>query len=374
MSSNLSIPAVLQDALDRSDVRINGNRPWDIVVHNPKFFQRLLAHGSLGLGESYMDGWWDSSELDECIARLLRSQADQALPVTAEAVMEAVKYRFFNPQTQLGSKKVARQHYDLGNEWYESMLDPYMQYSCGYFKNTDNLATAQEQKLDLICRKLQLQKGMTLLDIGCGWGGLARFAAEHYGASVTGINISKEQIAYGREKTKGMNIEIRDCDYRKIEGTFDRIVSVGMFEHVGPKNYATYMKAVRKAVKPEGLALIHTIGRNHRTGGAEPWIEKYIFPNSILPTSQEVIKAAENHFVLEDWHNFGAYYDKTLMAWHKNAEAHWNEFKEQYGERFHRMWTYYLLSCAGSFRARTIQLWQLVLSPHGVAGGYESVR
>ncbi len=369
-----SVPAPIQHILDASDIRINGDRPWDMRVHDVSMFTRVLLHGSLGLGEAYMDGQWDCEALDEFFFRVLRHRADTRLPLNIPIIVQTVKHLLLNVQTLNGSKKVAEHHYNLGNDWYKQMLDPYMQYSCGYYQDTNDLQKAQEQKLDLICRKLQLKEGSTLLDIGCGWGGLARFAAERYGAHVTGINISTEQIAYGREKCKGLPVEIRECDYRKIDGTFDRVVSVGMFEHVGPKNYRTYMEAVRRALKPDGLALIHTIGRNEARGGPEPWIEKYIFPNSILPAPTEILEAIEPLFVLEDWHNFGAFYDKTLRAWYRNAEEAWPDFKDRYGERFHRMWNYYLLCCAGSFRARTIQLWQLVLSPKGVVGGYESIR
>ncbi len=374
MKSSPFAPAIIQHALDAADVHINGDRPSDIQVHDTSVYTRILLQGSLGLGEAYMDGQWDCDQLDEFFSRVLRTRSDTRLPVSIRTVMQTARHLLLNTQTLRGSRKVAEQHYNLGNDWYEKMLDPYMQYSCGYFKETNDLATAQEQKLDLICQKLQLEKGMSLLDIGCGWGGLARFAAERYGVQVTGINISTEQIKYGREKCKGLPVEIRECDYRKIEGTFDRVVSVGMFEHVGPKNYRTYMHAVRRAVTDDGLALIHTIGRNEAKGGPEPWIEKYIFPNSVLPAPEQIVNAIEPLFVLEDWHNFGAYYDKTLMAWHENTEKYWQEFKDRYGERFHRMWTYYLMCCAGSFRSRTIQLWQLVLSPKGVAGGYQSIR
>ncbi len=374
MEHEASVPVVIRQALDEADVRINGDRPSDITVHDTSMFTRVLLHGSLGLGEAYMDGQWSCDSLDEFFHRILRHRTDAHLSINISAVFQTIRHVLMNAQTLSGSRKVAEQHYNLGNDWYERMLDPYMQYSCGYFKDTDDLATAQEKKLDLICQKLGLQPGMTLLDIGCGWGGLARFAAERYGAQVTGINISTEQIAYARKRTEGLPVEVRECDYRKIDGTFDRVVSVGMFEHVGTKNYQTYMQAVKHALKPDGLALIHTIGRNEARGGPEPWIEQYIFPNSILPAPTEIIRAVEPFFVMEDWHNFGTYYDKTLMAWYHNAEKAWPDFAERYGERFHRMWTYYLKCCAGAFRARSIQLWQLVLSPRGVEGGYQSVR
>jgi cyclopropane-fatty-acyl-phospholipid synthase len=369
----MHIPSPIAGLLELADITVNGDRPWDIHVHDERLFRRVLRQGSMGLGESYMDGWWDCERLDEFFSRILRVYAQHPLPLDLRTIAEYILFRTLNLQTLTGARAVAEKHYNLGNDFYETMLDPYMQYSCGYFLNTTDLATAQEQKLDLICRKLQLKKGITLLDIGCGWGGLARFAAERYGVHVTGINISTEQIAYARQKCEGLPVEIRECDYRKIEGTFDRVVSVGMFEHVGDKNYRAYMKAVRRAVKPDGLALIHTIGTN-KGSGLDPWIEKYIFPHSMLPAPHKIVNASEGLLKLEDWHNFGAYYDPTLMAWFQNFTDHWPSFKDRYGERFRRMWTFYLMSCAGSFRSRNIQLWQLVFSPYGVPGGYQSVR
>lgn len=360
--------------LRKADVDIDGHDPWDIQVHDERMYARVLAGGSLALGESYMDGWWDCERLDEFFHRILRARLWENLPITANLTMAWLRSVLLNPQTIRRSRAVAETHYDLGNDFYQKMLDPYMQYSCGYFKDTEDLATAQKQKLDLICRKLQLKRGEKLLDIGCGWGGLSKFAAEEYGCSVVGVTISTEQMAIATEMCKGLPVEIRYADYRTLDEKFDKVVSVGMFEHVGPKNYETYMAMARHCLKDDGIFLLHTIGRARDTGGPEPWIEKYIFRNSILPSPSQLIHAAEKPFVLEDWHNFGAYYDKTLMAWRRNFTTHWPAFKDRYGERFKRMWDYYLLSCAGSFRSRTIQLWQVVLSPHGVEGGYTSIR
>jgi cyclopropane-fatty-acyl-phospholipid synthase len=227
--------------------------------------------------------------------------------------------------------------------------------------------------MDLIARKLRVKEGDRVLDIGCGWGGLAKYLAETYGCRVTGITISDEQVALAKERCAGLPVEILKVDYRDMEGSFDKVLSVGMFEHVGSKNYDAYMEATRRLVKDDGLTLLHTIGGLHGSG-EDPWIEEHIFPNSALPSQAAVAAAFGPRFVLEDWHNFGAYYDKTLFAWHANFAAAWPRFREAYGDRFERMWRYYLLSCAGSFRARHIQLWQLVLSPHGVPGGYASVR
>lgn len=249
-----------------------------------------------------------------------------------------------------------------------------MVYTCGYWKNAKDLDEAQEAKLDLVCRKIGLASGQRVLDIGCGWGSFAKFAAENYGAQVVGITVSKEQVRLAQERCAGWPVEIRLQDYRAMRETFDRVISLGMFEHVGYKNYRTYFEVARRCLKEDGLFLLHTIGGNVSAKSTDPWIDKYIFPNSMIPSAAQIAKAAEGLFVMEDWHNFGADYDKTLLAWYQNVESHWLELSTRYDERFHRMWRYYLLSCAGSFRVRVNQLWQIVYSKQGVQGGYTAIR
>jgi len=366
--------AIIRKLLKDMDIEVNGNRPWDIRVHDNRVYDRVLSQTSLGLGEAYMDGWWDCDQLDEFFHRVLAYDAQGKLPMNFHLVKEYLRAAFVNMQTKVRSKKVAREHYDLGNDFYQAMLDPYMQYSCGYFKDTDDLATAQRQKLDLICRKLQLKKGEKVLDIGCGWGGLAKYMAEHHGVEVTGITISEEQAKLAREFCKGLPVRILAMDYRDMHETFDKIVSVGMFEHVGYKNYRTYMEMAERCLNKNGLFLLHTIGWANGNFGRDPWLDKYIFAGGILPSVQQIAKAAERLFVIEDWHNFGPYYDKTLLAWYANYKAAWPRFKDRYGERFKRMWDYYLFCCAGGFRARNMQLWQVVLSKKGTEGIYQSVR
>lgn len=360
--------------LKKADITIGGSRPQDIIVHDERLFNRVIRYGTLGLGEAYMDGWWDANALDETIYRFIKTGAEGQVTKTFFHFIRSLRSKIFNIQNKVGAQKVATQHYDLDNDLYMSFLDPYNQYTCGYFKGTDNLNIAQEQKLDLICRKLQLKKTDRVLDIGCGWGGFAKWAAEHYGCQVTGISISDEQIAFAREYTSGLPVEIIKCDYRDVTGSYDKVLSIGMFEHVGYKNYKTYFKIVDSVLKPGGLSLLHTIGRLDPVTINDPWFERYIFPNSMLPTVAQIGKATEGLFVMEDWHNFGADYDKTLMQWFKNFDNAWSKLKEKYNERFYRMWKYYLLSSAGAFRARNLQLWQIVLSKGGVSGGYESIR
>jgi len=359
--------------LAQADVRIDGDRPWDLRIHHPDTLPRILAKGSLGLGESYMDGWWDCDRIDEFIARVLRARLDEKVG-SAGLMLAALKARLMNLQSERRAWQVGREHYDLGNTLFERMLDPYMAYSCGYWAQATDLAAAQEAKLDLICRKLGLQPGMRLLDIGCGWGSLMRFAAERYGVACVGLTISRQQAAWGERKAAGLPVRFELCDYRLFNADgaqrFDRVASVGMFEHVGQKNYPAFFEAVHRSLADDGLFLLHTIGKNRSGTLVDPWIEKYIFPNGSLPSVAEIAAACEARFVVEDWHNFGADYDRTLMAWHERFEAAWPELSRQYSERFRRMWRYYLLCCAGTFRARDNQLWQVVLSPRGVAGGY----
>jgi len=359
--------------LSLAGLTINGPNPCDPQVYDERLYSRVLAGGTLALGEAYMDGWWDAADLAELFNKVLCAKLDKNVK-SPSLFFHVLKSKLMNRQSRERSKQVAERHYDLDNNLYEAFLDPYNQYTCGYFKDTDDLNTAQEQKLDLICRKLRLQPGDRVLDIGCGWGGFAKFASERYGAEVTGISISDEQIAYAKEYCRNCSVKIQKMDYRDISGSFDKVVSVGMLEHVGYKNYQSFFRIVHNILKDGGLFLLHTIGGNKSTTNTDPWIDRYIFPNGMLPSLTQLGKASENLFTMEDWHNFSVDYDKTLMAWMKNFDTSWNRLKAKYDERFYRMWKYYLLSCAGSFRARNNQLWQIVFSKNGIPGGYTSVR
>jgi cyclopropane-fatty-acyl-phospholipid synthase len=217
---------------------------------------------------------------------------------------------------------------------------------------------------------LNLQPGKKILDIGCGWGSFVKYAAERYAVSCVGITLSQNQFELGKALCKGLPIELRLMDYRELDEQFDHIVSIGMFEHVGYKNYDRYMFVARKNLNHDGLFLLHTIGGNRSTVFTDPWIEKYIFPGGMLPSASQITKAVEGKFVMEDWHNFGADYDKTLLCWYDNFSRHWTKLKDKYDERFYRMWKYYLLSCAGAFRARL----QIVLSKNGVRDEYIAAR
>ncbi|WP_049855127.1 cyclopropane fatty acyl phospholipid synthase [Dickeya fangzhongdai] len=371
---NLSWFQIVNEMLSAADIVINGSRPFDIQVKNPDMYKRVLREGSLGLGESYMDGWWECERLDMFFHRVLRAGLENQLPHRWRDTLRILMARLTNLQSRRRAWIVGKEHYDLGNDLFTLMLDPYMQYSCGYWKQAETLEQAQQDKLRLICEKLQLRRGMTLLDIGCGWGGLAEFAARHYGVSVTGVTISREQQKLAQQRCHDLDVNILLQDYRDLNRQFDRIVSVGMFEHVGPKNYDAYFRMVRKNLKPAGLFLLHTIGANETNLKVDAWIDKYIFPNGCLPSVQHVAQASEPYLVMEDWHNFGTDYDRTLMAWHDRFQQHWSSLSERYSDRFQRMFSYYLNACAGAFRARNIQLWQVLFSVGGVEGGLRVPR
>lgn len=365
---------IVHELLAEADIEINGSRPFDIRVNNPDFFKRVLQDGSLGLGESYMDGWWVCERLDMFFQRALRSGLENKLPHHLKDTLRVAAARLTNLQSRKRAWIVGKEHYDLGNDLFSLMLDPYMQYSCGYWPHAAILEQAQQNKLEMICQKLQLQPGMSLLDVGCGWGGLAYYAAQHYGVKVHGVTISAEQQKLAQTRCAGQDVTILLQDYRDLNLQFDRIVSVGMFEHVGPKNYSTYFDVVARNLKPDGLFLLHTIGANRTDMTVDPWINRYIFPNGCLPSVRHIADASETHFVMEDWHNFGADYDRTLMAWHERFIAAWPTLQDNYSERFYRMFVYYLQACAGAFRARNIQLWQVLFSPRGVEGGLRVAR
>ena len=359
--------------LERTGLVPNGSNSADPQIHDDRLWGRVLRDGTLGLGEAYMDGWWDAEALDVCLHRLIRADVQKAFPRDLSVMWSVARGKLLNLQ-RLRITEVAEKHYDIGNDLYAAMLDKRMIYSCGYWKEARNLDEAQEAKLDLICRKVGLEPGMRILDIGSGWGGLLQFAAERYGVTGVGVTVSREQAALANARTAHLPVETRLLDYQALQGQFDRVISVGMFEHVGYKNYRAYFEKAASLLVPDGLMLLHTIGGNASQVHGDPWSEKYIFPNGMLPSIAQIGKAVEGLFVIEDWHNFGADYDPTLMAWLERFEDAWPTLQARYDARFYRMWRYYLNMFAAVFRARHAQLWQVVLSPRGVAGGYTSRR
>jgi cyclopropane-fatty-acyl-phospholipid synthase len=369
---------VLERILRKAGVELNGPNPWDIQVNDERLYDRILSHGDLGIGESYVNGWWDCPRIDELTCRILSHRLLEHVKNDWRMTLAAIRGRLFNLQTVRRAAEVAEKHYDLGNEFFETLLGPTMVYSCAYWKHTAHLDQAQHDKLELICQKLQLDKRDRVLDIGCGWGALARHVAQKYGCRVMGVTISQQQVDYATRLCKGLPVNVLLADYRaeslKPLGPFNKIVSVGMFEHVGSKNYRKFMETVHSLLTGEGLFLLHTIG-THRSAPGSAWVKKYIFPNSEIPSFPNVAQAIDDLFIMEDWHNFGADYDKTLMAWYENFEKGVASRAFATDPTFRRTWRYYLLSCAGIFRARNVtQLWQVALSKNGVRYGYSSVR
>ena len=374
----MSTQKFIAGLLEKAGVALNGSRPWDISVHDKRFFDRVMADGSLGLGESYMAGLWDCAQLDEFFNRVLSVRLDQQIRITTNLAWLALRSKIQNMQDQSRVWRAADVHYDLPVRIFEVTFDQRLTGSCGYWASANDLDAAQDAKLDLICRKIGLKPGakprQRVLDIGCGWGAFMGFAAEKYGVECVGVTISKEQVKYAMDRYTHLPIESRLQDYRGFNEPVDHIVSMGMFEHVGSKNYRAYFEMAHRCLKQGGLFLLHTIWGNTTSSHIDPWIDKYIFPNGVLPTIGQIAKAVEGLFVIEDVHNFGAYYDKTLMAWNEKFQSHRSEIARDYGEKFCRMWEYYLLCCAGGFRSRGISVGHFVLSPKGVPGVYQAVR
>jgi len=373
MKSN-KLRVFIQNILSQAGIETSNSRPWDIQVRNDEFYEKVLRKGSIGLGEAYMDGLWECDNLEEFFCRLISSEPEKKLKKNWKMISYYLGSVILNKSSKSRAFQIAQRHYDIDNELFRYMLDKRMVYSCAYWKDAKNLDEAQEAKLDLICRKLNLKPGCKVLDIGCGWGSFVKYAAEKYNVISVGITISKEQAEFARDYCKGFPVEIRLQDYRDVDEQFDYIVSVGMFEHVGYKNYLTYMRTANKNLKDEGMFLLHTIGNNVSKVACDPWIDKYIFPNSLIPSMKQITSCIEGLFVMEDFHNFGYHYYLTLMEWFRNFNKNWDKIKENYDERFYRMWKYYLLSSAASFKCRDLQLWQIVLSKKGVPGGYQPVR
>jgi cyclopropane-fatty-acyl-phospholipid synthase len=352
----------VEELLEGCGVQINGNRPWDIHVLNEDFYARVLHQGSLGFGESYMERWWDAGDLEELIYRLLKARLDERVR-TWRDVLGFVSAALLNRQRRSRAFVVGERHYDIGNDLYERMLDPRMIYSCGYWESANTLEEAQRAKLDLVFTKLALQPGQRVLDVGCGWGGALEYAAREYGVEGVGITISREQADYARKRCAGLPIEIRLEDYRETRGDFDHIYSIGMFEHVGPKNYRTYMQALHRCLRPGGHFLLHTIGANRsERAGNDPWIEKYIFPNSKLPAEGQIRTAIDGLFNVTGRQSIGMHYVRTLRAWRANFERHWPTLKKTRNDEFFRMWEFYLNSSAAGFRAEKNDVWQWLLT------------
>ena len=359
--------AIVRELFELAGITIDGTSPGDVRVHDPRFYARVIRDASIGFGESYMEEWWETDALDVTIDKIMRANLKQKITGSWRMRALTLKAVLLNLQAKARAGASVQAHYDIGNDLYTRMLDPRMVYTCAYWKDARTLTEAQEAKLDLVCRKAGLEPGMRVLDLGCGWGGFASWAAEKYGCTVLGVTLSRDQVSLGGQLWQHLPVELRLCDYRDVEGTFDRVVSIGMMEHVGPKNHRDMMRTIDRCLAPDGVAVVHTIANNRSLRHGTPFIEKYIFPNAVAPSLAQIGRAVEGLFVVEDLHNIGPDYDPTLMAWWHNFDRSYAEIAGQYDRKFYLMWKFYLLAAAGASRARDGQLFQVVLSKTGRA-------
>ena len=369
----MSSKDVASKILAAAGIPLDSSEPWSIQVHHEKLWDRVISQQGLGFAESYMDGWWDCAAIDVMLTKLLVIDVLGLLKPSPYLAFHLARSNLRNNQTKKRAAENAKHHYNIGNELFSRMLDDEMVYSCAYWAKADSLGAAQEDKFDLICRKLELKPGMRLLDIGSGWGGFLRYAVRNYGVRATGISPADNQINFAKEKSVGLGIDFIQQDYRDLTGQFDRIVSIGMMEHVGPKNYSAFFSKCDELLTKDGRMLHHTITSNVSKQATDPFFERYIFPGGVLPSLAQIASTVEGLFVIEDVHNFGPDYDRTLLEWHTNISAKWQEIP-QYDLRFQRMWNYYLLASAAGFRSGDLQLIQCVFQRVGERPTYLSAR
>lgn len=345
----------------RADIRVGGSRSWDIEVTDPRFFRTLMKRGSLGLGEAYMDGWWRAEDLEAFFYRCIKSnlyQASQSLPFH---VRRRLLDKLNNQQNRNKSVRVARQHYNLGNDLFFEFLGHYKNYSCGYFRDTDDLCQAQLKKMQQICREMAFKSGERVLDVGGGWGEIARHVATNHECQITSINISDEQITHARRHCAGLPVEIKKLDYRDLDKGFDKILVIAMLTHVGPKNYRVFMETLHRCLEPGGTVLIESVGSPTDKINCEPWTDKYIFPGGVIPSLRQIDRAIDGLFTRERTAEFGDYYHLTMRAWHENFTRAWPQLQLRYPEKVRLMFEYFFLSVAAAFRARSLLHWHIVL-------------
>lgn len=363
--------------LKGKEYRIGDGEPaFTVIFHKEIPLTALTTSTSLALGEAYMDGDLEIegdlyNALDHFLGQMGKFSTDES----------ALKKLIFSSTGKKNQEKEVQSHYDIGNDFYKLWLDETMSYSCGYFLHEDDsLYQAQVNKVDYILKKLHLSQGMSLLDIGCGWGFLLIEAAKKYGVHGMGITLSREQYeAFNRrikEQNLGDLLEVALMDYRdlpKMNRTFDRVVSVGMVEHVGRHNYQLFMDCAKKVLKPGGLFLLHFISALKEHAG-DPWIKKYIFPGGVIPSLREMLScAAEDDFHTLDAENLRLHYNRTLLCWDKNYREHMDQIREMFDERFVRMWDLYLAACAATFHNGIIDLHQVLFS-NGINNDVPMVR
>ena len=361
---------LIHSLLDKADITINGNDPWDMQIHDQTIYKDIVLKGSLGLGDGYIKQKWDVDKIDVFFEKILKARVS-FLPSLTGALYE-VQDSLSNAQVGKKAFEVGTYHYDLGNELYELMLGESMAYSSARFLDKKNsLTQAQYNKFDQLCKKLELKPGMKILEIGSGWGTFAKFAMSQYGVSVVGLTVSKEQKAYAEKACKGLPAQFILMDYQhipnKYNGIFDRVVSIEMIEAVGSKNLKTYFSTIAKTLKPDGKFGMQVI---LGSGEDDIFISKRIFPNGHVPSAKEIINNSFAFLHVQHWDSFGKDYEKTLLHWEKNFKNNWNDIKrikdtsgdKIYDKDFYRMWRYYLLLCAAGFRVGYIDVAQIVMT------------
>ena len=343
-----------------------------VRIRDPRFFRKCVLNAELALGEAYMEEAITVEDDDIYgLLYLITSNLDGADNPLYRRILYRIRvlarnFAQFNPVSR--SRRNVAHHYDLSNDFYELFLDEDKQYSCAYFPRPDmTLEEAQAAKKRHIARKLLLEPGMKVLDIGCGWGGMGLTLAEEHGAEVEGITLSVQQQALASERVKERNLEdrvsFRLCDYREVEGSFDRIVSVGMFEHVGTPHYRRFFSDVRRLLRRDGVALLHTIGRLDVPGTTNPWILKYIFPGGYVPALSEVMTAIEKEGLkVTDVEIWQTHYAETLRCWRQRFEDNLQAVSDMFDERFCRMWRYYLAACEVTFRNQPQVVFQIQIT------------
>lgn len=355
---------IISNLLEKMDIQVGGNRAWDIQIHSPDFARRVMTMGGLGLGDSYIEGDWDANSVDSFINHILRARLDKEIKSFGMSI-SSLKSRFHSLAKGQKPWKFQDVLRNLPNEFFEAILGTNMSFTSGYWAaGAKTLEEAQQARRDMTCKKLNLKQGMRLLDAGSGWGGFSAFAAEHYGVECVCISSFKGQHEWASQHYAHLPIEFVQNESLMLDGMFDCIVSIDRFEHLPQKNYRVYLEMGDRILEEDGLLLLQSTGKNERRLNGKHWFDTHILQNNSLPTIAQIAGATNGLFVMEDMHNFGSDYDKTLMAWYQNFEAAWPALQKQYkfDEKLYRTWKYYLLSSAGAYRANDLQQWQCIFS------------
>jgi cyclopropane-fatty-acyl-phospholipid synthase len=356
--------------------RFGAGPPVRLEIHDPAFFRRLATRGKLGFGESYTAGEWDADDLVALLELLLRNADEAAARHARVRRMVELRPRLHRRNGLLRSRRNIAYHYDLGNELFALMLDETMTYSCAVFERPElTLAEAQRAKYARLCSLLDLGAGDHVLEIGCGWGGFAHYAAERHGCRVTGITISREQATAARDRTRGLPVEILEQDYRTVDGTFTKVVSIEMIEAIGADQFGTFFATIDRVLAPGGRAAVQAIlvpeQRWERYRRTPDWIERYVFPGCLIPSLEALTSAAARHSRLGIYavDEIGEHYAETLRRWRTSFHEGIDEVRRLgYDRRFERTWDFYLAFCEAAFRTRALRDAQLLLARPGAAG------